>query len=365
MTLEDLAHHIAAWLDGSGTHSDMVVSSRVRLARNLEAFPFVHRASEEQLSEIAARALTAGEHSDILGKASFFDTSHLSEILRQVLVERHLISPALAKARRHRGILVEHRERCSVMINEEDHLRIQTIQSGFEPQKAWALVDRMDDDLSCSLDYAYSEQWGYLTACPTNVGTGLRASVLIHLPGLVLTQQKDAVLRGVSQVGLVARGFYGEGSEVIGNLFQISNQVTLGRNEQETIGHLEKVTRELIRYEEHAREQLIREARFQIEDKIWRALAILENARLLTSREFMNLASAVRLGISMNVISQPDIRLLNELMVTTQPSHLQQFAGQKLDPAERDVLRARLVRERLHRGDEEGAEKGNEKTGRG
>jgi protein arginine kinase len=361
MTLEDLAHHTAAWLDGTGAHSDVVVSSRVRLARNLETFPFVHRATEEQLSKIATQALTAGEQSDVLENASFFDTSHLSEILRQVLVERHLISPALAKAKRHRGILVEHRERCSVMINEEDHLRIQTIQSGFEPQKAWELVDRMDDELSRSLTYAYSEQWGYLTACPTNVGTGLRASVLIHLPGLVLTQQKDAVLRGVTQVGLVARGFYGEGSEIVGNLFQISNQVTLGRNERETIGHLEKVTRELIRYEEHAREQLIREARFQIEDKIWRALAMLENARLLTSQEFMNLASAVRLGISMSVIQKPNIRLLNELMVTTQPSHLQQRDGKKMGPAERDVLRASLVRERLHREDTEGGEKDGEK----
>jgi len=218
-------------------------------------------------------------------------------------------------------------------------------------------VDRMDDELSRSLDYAYSEQWGYLTACPTNVGTGLRASVLIHLPGLVLTQQKDAVLRGVTQVGLVARGFYGEGSQIVGNLFQISNQVTLGRDERETIGHLEKVTRELIRYEKHAREQLIQEARFQIEDKIWRALAILKNARLLTSQEFMNLASAVRLGISMSVIQKPNIRLLNELMVTTQPSHLQQLAKQKLDPAERDALRASRVRERLHREDTEAGEK--------
>lgn len=347
MTVEDLAHHVAAWLDGTGTHSGIVVSSRVRLARNLEAFPFVHRATEEQLSEIVAQTLAAGAPSEALKEASFFDTSRLSEIDRQVLVERHLISPALAKARRHRGILVEHRERCSVMINEEDHLRIQTILSGFEPRKAWETVDRMDDELSWSLKYAYSARWGYLTACPTNVGTGLRASVLIHLPGLVLTKRIEAILRGVRQVGLVARGFYGEGSETVGNLFQISNQVTLGRSEPEMIEHLEKVARRLMESEERAREQLIREARFQIEDKIWRASGILENARLLTSQEFMNLASAVRLGVSSGVIARPKIRLLNELMVTTQPSHLQRLSGRKLNPSERDVLRARLVRTRF------------------
>lgn len=347
MTLEDLSHHVAAWLDGTGVDSGIVVSSRMRLARNLEAFPFVHRATEEQLAEIVVRALAAGERSEILKEASFFDTSRMSEIDRQVLMERHLISPALAKAKGHRGILVEHLELCSVMINEEDHLRIQTILSGFEPRKAWELVDRMNDELSWSLEYAYSERWGYLTACPTNVGTGLRASVLIHLPGLVLTKQIDAVLRGVRQMGLVARGFYGEGSEVAGNLFQISNQVTLGRSEQETIEHLEKVTRELIGSEGHAREQLLGEARFQIEDKIWRAFGILENARLLTSQEFMNLASAVRLGVSLSVIARPEIRLLNELMVTTQPSHLQRLSGRRLDPSERDVLRASVVRRRF------------------
>ncbi|MFH1008686.1 MAG: protein arginine kinase [Candidatus Latescibacterota bacterium] len=357
MTLEDLSHHMAAWLDGTGSHADLVVSTRVRLARNLGAFPFVHRAKENQLSEISAEVLAAGVRSEILREASFFDTSHLPKIPRQVLVERHLISPALAKVRGHRGVLVAHRERCSVMINEEDHLRIQTIQSGFSPQKAWELVNRMDDELSDSLAYAYSEKWGYLTTCPTNVGTGLRASVLIHLPGLVLTRQKDAALRGISQLGLVARGFYGEGSEIIGNLFQISNQRTLGQDEQETIDHLKKVSLELIRVEELARAKLMREARFQIEDKIWRAFGILENARLLTSQEFMNLASAVRLGVSMGIISRPDIRILNELMVTTQPSHLQQRAGKNLDPARRDALRANLVRKRFHRADPSAPEK--------
>ena len=351
MTLEDLAHNVAAWLDGTGAHSGIVVSSRARLARNLKDFPFVHRATQEQLSEIVAQTLAAGKQSEVLEGASFFDALRLSKMDRQVLVERHLISPALAEAERYRGILVEHRERCSVMINEEDHLRIQTMLSGFESRKAWEWVDRMDDELSLSLKYAYSERWGYLTACPTNVGTGLRASVLIHLPGLVLTKQIEATLRGVSQVELVARGFYGEGSEVIGNLFQISNQVTLGRSEQETIEHLERVTRQLIESERRAREQLIREARFQIEDKIWRAFGILENARLLTSQEFMNLASAIRLGVALGVISRPEVCLLNELMVTTQPSHLQRLSGRKLGSSERDMLRARLVRKRFSEGE--------------
>ena len=347
MRFDDLMNHPADWLDGSGDLSPMVVSSRARLARNLHQERFPHRASEVEQARVIERVLGASRRSESLKEASFFETSQLEPMDRRLLVERHLISPALAERKGQGGILVSPGEGLSVMINEEDHIRLQVITSGSQPRKAWTLADRADDELSGSLDYAFSERLGYLTACPTNVGTGLRVSILIHLPGLVLTQDMERVVRGVTQMGFAVRGLYGEGTEVIGGLFQISNQVTLGRSEEEIVDGLENVSRQIVESEEIARETLIRDARSQIEDKVWRAYGILIHARLLTTQEFMNLSSAVRLGCSLGMIDSPDVRLLNELMVLTQPAHLQRTAGRSLKPDERDLLRAEFVRKRM------------------
>jgi protein arginine kinase len=233
------------------------------------------------------------------------------------------------------------------MVNEEDHLRLQAIQSGFQPKNAWRIINRIDSELSIHFVFAFSDQFGYLTACPTNTGTGLRASVLIHLPALVLTQEIDKVLRGIAQVGLTVRGLYGEGTAVSGNLFQISNQTTLGQSEEDIIDSLEQVTKQIIGYEEDARATMRRDAKVQIEDKIWRAYGILKSARVLTSQEFMNLTSAVRLGVAMGMIADVKIRTLNQLIIWTQPSHLQKRAGQSMGPEERDVYRADFVRKAL------------------
>ncbi|HID94483.1 MAG TPA: protein arginine kinase [Candidatus Latescibacteria bacterium] len=357
MTINDLIHNFAGWLDISGEFSGIVISSRARLARNLQSLPFVHRATDEQLSTLVDTVLTAKSQSPHLERTTFFNLDELSKADRQILVERHLISPELAKKKGQRGILVDNKEIVSVMINEEDHLRLQAIQPGFQPRNVWSLVDKIDDELSGVLDFSFSPKYGYLTACPTNVGTGLRVSVLIHLPALVLTQEIDKVLRAVAQVGLAVRGFYGEGTDVVGNLFQISNQTTLGKAEHEIIEGLERIIREVVDQELKARGTLLKDAKLEIEDKVWRALGILENARLLTSQEFMNLSSATRLGYAMDLIAFPEIKVLNELMVLTQPYHLQRLVGRSLRPSERDKIRANLVRERLRDDKPEGGVK--------
>ena len=271
----------------------------------------------------------------------------LTPIDRQFLVERHLISHDLADNGRLRGLLLVPDESVSAMVNEEDHLRLQALASGFQLRSAWESVNSIDDELGQDLDYAFSEDLGYLTACPTNAGTGMRASVLIHLPSLVLTKQISRVLQGITQVGLAVRGFYGEGSQIMGNFFQISNQTTLGQSEKETVESLERVTRQIIEYEQKARDELLKEARVQIEDKIWRAYGALKHSRVITSSEVVNLSSAVRFGVALQIEGLASVRTLNELLIRTQPAHIQLAAGQELEQRERNVIRANYVRSLL------------------
>lgn len=353
-TLDDLKQKLATWLDGSGPHSDLVLSSRVRLARNLKGLPFVHYASKDQLAQILGAVRDGVGDFWPSKKGLFLPMDDLSDLDKDFLVERHLISPGFGRDGGIGGVFVGEGEVVSIMVNEEDHLRIQVIQSGFQPNSAWEIADRADDQLSQGMEFFFSERFGFLTACPTNTGTGLRASVLIHLPGLVLTNDINKVLKGVSQVGFVVRGFYGEGTNVLGNLFQISNQTTLGRSEEEIIENLERITRQVIAYEEKARETLIKDARDQIEDKIWRAYGILRNARVLTSQEVMNLLSALRLGLGMGVIGSVSLLTINQLLLLTQPAHLQKNLNLVIDTPERDVERATLVREKLFKGEQDG-----------
>lgn len=344
MTVEEMAKTPSPWLDGQGRYARSVISSRVRLARNVAGVPFSHRARPEDLERSLSLARETMGQSNTLKTAAFMLMSELSDLDRQFLVERHLISHEHAEDSPTRAIIVGDNEMISIMVNEEDHLRLQSIQSGFQVLEAWRLIDRLDNELDEKIAYAYSYEWGYLSACPTNAGTGLRASVLVHLPALVLTGQIDRIVHSISQMGLAVRGFYGEGSDVMGNLFQISNRTALGTTETDIVQSLEKVVIQVLDYEERAREILLRDARSQIEDKVWRAYGILKYCRRVTSKDVMSFASAVRLGLCLGIVDSMSVAGLNTMTFMSQRAHLQKHLGREMNPAERDTVRADLVR---------------------
>ncbi|OGF15283.1 MAG: protein arginine kinase [Candidatus Eisenbacteria bacterium RBG_16_71_46] len=350
---DELIAEPSPWLSGEGPHAHMVLSTRIRLARNLQSVPFTHRARDEQLQGVLLSVSSAAQRSEAFRDALMLRMNEMGGLERQILVERHLVSHELGDGARPRGIIIAAGERLSLMINEEDHLRLQAMTPGFQLAEAWGNADAADDELDQALDFAFSDEIGYLTSCPTNAGTGLRASVLIHLPALVLLEEIQKVLKSIMQVGLNVRGLYGEHSEVMGNLFQISNQTTLGRAERDSIESLERVTRQIIETEERARERMMRDARVQIEDKVWRAYGTLRYCRSIHSREVINLCSAVRLGVALGLPGLCPPHVLNQLLILTQPAHLQRFYGSDLTPAERNVYRAQLVRERLDAADRE------------
>ena len=325
----------------------MVLSSRVRLARNLQSHKFVRTASNEERSEIYRLVTKEIKGCPLLTDCEIINVDSLDDLDSQFLLERHLISLDMQQQKGRRGIAINRTQTLGIMINEEDHLRLQLIQSGFNPQDAWDELNKIDDELSKVLQYAFSKRWGFLTACPTNAGTGMRISVLIHLPALVLTKNIDKVIQGINQLGLSVRGFYGEGSDVIGNLFQISNQTTLGKKEEDILETIDKVIQQIIGYERNACVTLLEEAGPQIQDKIWRSYGILKSARLMNSNEFMSISSAVRLGVALDIIRDIKLQTLNELMTMLQPAHLQILHGKEMNSTERDILRAELIREKL------------------
>jgi protein arginine kinase len=343
-----LADFGLGWLEASGPHADVVLSTRVRLARNLQGHAFSPRIRDSEREQIFHEVRHAADQSGLKGGIAL-DLFSLAHESRRVLLERHLISRELAGEKadapaRGAGLLIGPRDTMGVMINEEDHLRLQAFLSGLRLQEAYRRVDRLDEELGAQLSFAYHHEFGYLTSCPTNAGTGLRASILIHLPGLVLTKEIGRVLQGIAQLGLTFRGLYGEGSEVVGNFFQISNQTTLGKSEEDLIEHLQKIAGQVIGYELNARNVLVRDAPAVIEDKIWRAYGLLRYARSLTFEEVMNLLSGVRLGVSMNLLSGLRVYTLNKLMIYTQGAHLEQAAGRPLTESESDLHRASYVR---------------------
>ncbi len=342
---ESIIRSIPDWMCPEGDESDIVISSRARVARNITGYPFAHRAGVEKLAEIVDMVLDISESAGF-DPAAFIRNESLDALHASMLVERHLISPNHV-ASDGRGVLVRQGECSSILVNEEDHFRVQSICSGFNPLRAWEEVDSIDDRLARVIPFSFSRQYGYLTACPTNIGTGLRISVLIHLPALVLTNDIQRMIRSAAQIGLTVRGYYGEGSDVVGNLFQISNRISLGKTEREIVEEITQAVERIIEYEKRAAETLMREAKSQVEDKIYRSVGILKSARVLSTGEFMNLSSAVRLGLFLDVLSRPDIYSLNELVVLTQPGHLQTRQGQTLDSTDRDVIRANIVRERF------------------
>jgi protein arginine kinase len=344
-----VADHGLDWIRG-GNEAEIVLSSRVRVARNLQGFPFPGRAGVEERADVAERIRAAVGRAASLDGGYIWEIDSLDPVDREILVERHLISRDLLTERKgpsSAALALARANSCGVMVNEEDHLRLQALVGGLELDSAWRQVDRLDEEIGALLPLAYHHQFGYLTTCPTNVGTGLRASVLVHLPGLVLTKEISKVLEGISQVGLTYRGLYGEGSEVVGNFFQISNQTTLGKTEEDLIEHLGRVTGKVIDYERSARSVLLTEAPAVLEDKVWRAYGILRTARSIALEEMMNLLSGVRLGVSLKLLKTPRVETLNEILVRGQVAHLERGAGGRLGEQEADVCRATFVRDKL------------------
>jgi protein arginine kinase len=354
--LNELVSTSGEWLRGSGPESDIVISSRVRLARNLAEFPFISRASQSDRTEIENilrdRVLEMQES----GELEYVNVNELKGIDRQFLVERQLISREHAESEGARGVAIARNEQVSLMINEEDHLRIQVMHSGLDLEAAWQQIDRIDSLLAETVNFAYHPKLGFLTACPTNVGTGVRVSVMLHLPALVITRQIDKVFRSLQKISLAVRGLYGEGSQAMGDFYQISNQITLGKQEIELVKQVGDIVPVLIDYERRARDFLVRESHENLHDKVSRAYGILRTAQTISSEETMHLLSSVRMGVNLGLIEDLQIPLLNELFIHTQPAHLQKLRGIELDTADRNIERARYLRRHLNKnnGDEAG-----------
>ncbi len=347
MLFKTLINHPADWMQGAGPHSEIVMTSRVRLARNLRGFPFPGYSQEHQRHELLKLARPSVDALPEMKDGYSEDYAKLSKIRKQVLVERHLVSREHAARANGCAVVVDRKQNLSIMINEEDHFRIQGIRPGLNLRSAWQLVDKVDTELEAALPYAYDEKLGYLTACPTNLGTGMRASVMLHLPALALTDQINPVIKAVGKIGLAVRGLYGEGTEALGNLFQISNQHTLGEKESEIISQIEKVIERVISSENNARQKLVEDNPTMLNDQVGRAFAILRYAHILTSKEALNLLSMLRLGADLDLVPNCDRSLLDMLLLEIQPAHLQLRAARELTPEERDVRRAEITRARL------------------
>jgi len=379
--LDSLLSATCGWLEGTGSESDVVVSSRIRLARNLAQYPFLSRANtntkteiERLLREKIFNALTsapqtveaeatrseesteetAGEpqaasvpprpfYSDL----QYVDVNGLSRLDRQLLMERQLISRELSEGNGPRGVVIGDRQQMSIMVNEEDHLRMQVLRSGFNLSECWTVMDRLDDAIESEVSYAFHEQFGYLTACPTNVGTGIRVSVMLHLPALVQTREIQKVFQAMQKMGLAVRGLYGEGSQAMGDFYQISNQITLGRSEPEIVEMITDVVPNIVDYERRVRRALLTENHQGLHDQVARAYGILRNAQTISSEETLHLLSSLRMGVNLGLIDTPDVTLANQLLIHTQPAHLQKTLGRELSSAERNTARAGYLRDQL------------------
>lgn len=340
---------LSDWMGEEGPDSDIVISSRIRLARNLDDAAFPILATNDHAEQVLEQAKRVAESEDLntISRFELITLDELNPLEKRVLVEKHLISPHLANESRNGAVLLSENEAVSIMVNEEDHLRIQCIFPGLQVKEAWDLANQIDDVFESQLHYAFDERKGYLTSCPTNLGTGIRVSVMMHLPALVLTQQINRILSTVTQVGLAVRGMYGEGSEATGNLFQISNQITLGQSEEEIIDNLYSVAKQLIGHEKNARAVLMAESKQRIMDRVMRSYGILSHAVIMDSKEAAQRLSDVRLGVDLGIIEGVPGHIMNELVVMTQPGFLQQYAGGVLSPEERDIRRAEMIRERI------------------
>ncbi len=335
------------WLGPNGPDNDVVISTRIRLARNIRGHKMPWRSNQCERQEVEAKLKSGIADSQIIPEGAYWSIDDLSETERRLLVERHLISPELAKGRGSRGVIFAPTENLSIMTNEEDHLRIQGIHRGLQLEETWRVTNQIDSVLESRLPFAVSSRWGYLTACPTNVGTGLRVSVMLHLPVLVHTDQIKKVHTAASRVGLVVRGLYGEGTKASGDFYQISNQVTLGRDEVQILRDVRTMVLKIIEWERGLRKLVMQQDRVTMEDRAWRALGTLQYARKMNSEETMQHLSSVRLGINLEILHDLGQERINDLFLYTQPAHLQVLRGAPSDPEERDISRARLIREWL------------------
>ena len=348
--LEDMADRCGEWLRGTGPESDIVISSRIRLARNLADFPFIRRCSAEDRQSLERSVRAKMEKLAKWDEVRYVLVSDLSEVDRQFLVERQLISRELADSDDARSVAIAPDERFSVMVNEEDHLRLQVMQSGLSLAEAWQCVNDLDNLIEGEITYAFQSKYGYLTACPTNVGTGLRVSVMLHLPALVITRQIDKVFRSLQKISVTVRGLYGEGSQYMGDFYQVSNQVTLGRSEEELIQQVSEVIPVLIDYERKARRFLIEESEQDLADDVSRAMGILRTAKKISSEETMHYLSKVRMGVNLGLIHDLPMTTINKLFIHTQPAHLQKLRGRLLGSTDRNVERASYLQGHLNDG---------------
>lgn len=350
MKLSDLTTRAGEWLRGDGPMSEIVISSRIRLARNIAGHNFLSRCTRAQRNAIEqkARGAVLASADKISDKLFYVDLADAPEIDRQLLVERHLISKPHALAEGSRGVAVGGDESVSIMVNEEDHLRIQVLRSGLQLEEAWEQINAIDDSLEGVLDFAFHPRFGYLTACPTNVGTGIRVSVMLHLPALKLTGEIEKVFRAAKDMRLAVRGLYGEGTEATGDFYQISNQTTLGKVEEDIIQDFKHVViPKIIDYEHHARRTLLSDRTVALDDKVYRALGLLRSARLLTSEEVLQQLSHIRMGVNLGRLKGIEVRTLNELLLMSQPAHLQKMLTKKVEGDARRAARADFIRSKI------------------
>lgn len=347
MRFSTMMKHPADWMAGHDETTSVVVTSRVRLARNLREVPFPGWAQKSQRQQVLKKLKGQLEKHPAMNEGFSHELSELDSLQKQVLVERHLISREQAARNEGCGSVVNRKQTLSLMINEEDHLRIQAIRPSLQLKKAYELALSVDQFLEEEVNYAFDSQWGYLTACPTNLGTGMRASSMLHLPGLVLSDQIGQVLKGIGKLGLAVRGLYGEGTESLGNLYQISNQSTLGESEEQILDRLTKVIGDVARYELQARGKLMQDDPLMVRDRIGRATGILTYAQIIDSKEALGHLSMLRLGADIDILPKELIETCDRLFMETQPAHLQWRAGHKIPPETRDAMRAQMIREQL------------------
>ncbi|MFA5007960.1 MAG: protein arginine kinase [Candidatus Omnitrophota bacterium] len=344
---EELLNNKDTWLSGKGPFSEIIFSSRVRLARNFSDCPFPARATSSQKEKILKNMESAHTKVDSLKDAIFLRMEEVDDIDRQLLLERHLISQEHTHVVKGKGLLLSRNERIAIMINEEDHLRMQAMASGFDLNACWEAINAIDDSLAGFVDFSFMPNLGYLTSCPTNVGTGLRASCMLHLPALTFTKKINKVLELLAKISFATRGFFGEGTQALGDFFQISNQISLGLSEPEVIDNLAGVVNQVKEQEIDARETLLKKHKINLEDNAWRSYGVLRNCRLISSKEALSHLSILSLGLDLGIINKIDRELLNNLFLIIQPAHLQKIEARILKEEERDFIRAQILREKL------------------
>lgn len=348
MTIDDLIKRTGEWLRGEGPYADVVISSRIRLARNIAGFPFLTKAGEDDRKRVFRMLSDCIAEIDMGDDSLIIDMESTQEIDRQILVERHLISKQHAEGEGTRGVAISDRERRALMINEEDHLRIQMMRSGLQLIELFEEINQLDNDIETHVEYAFDKRLGYLTACPTNVGTGIRVSVMLHLPALKMTSHIEQMFRAAKDMKLAVRGLYGEGTDAVGDFFQVSNQVTLGKTEEEIVDDFStRIIPRFVEFELAARNTLLKERTNLLDDKVWRAFGTLENARALSSDETLYLLSHLRMGVNMGRCDKVNLPTVNEMFLRAQPAHLQKLSGRRLGGEERSIFRADYLRQAL------------------